>query len=945
MERDYVYEPGDFGGLIAMLLHMDLMFDVFDNHTIVHSKLKLRVNDKPLSKLELNARSLEIHKVESSSGKIRFEYKPGENKLIIAFDNPLVPRSEFIITTQTTCRPTKNVLEGLYYDETPDGAPPTIITQCQQWGFERLVPCMDDMTAKCTYTTKIIANAKYTHMISNGDIAQARKLLGNGRATITYANTKTPMAPYLFFLGVGTYDVYQRECEYADGDACTLELLVFPGSDPHAAKKALEMLYNAVMWVHLFTGPKKYEHWEEKKAVYRLLEERDAHKFAGDTEKLEAVRSEIRKRISKWTLGYKYTGNVYREIAMQNSDFGGMENVGNTTITANKIMPFNDLTDAGFEYMIIVKVHEFYHNLNGSEVTGWSPFELWLNEAVTVHIEKEYFADMIGADYERLDSVLVLLSPAGGTFEQDTGVAVMPIEPDGFNDPNELITNVTYSKAPEFVRMIELLLGKEQFVKALHRYHKKFRHKNATRAQWIECMEEVSGLGLKRMAEVWLKQTGYPTVHVRTSYDEKMKQCLFSVEQKGFRPGMHWEFPFDVAAHDKEGKLISSRMYVVKQPREKLVLEAPEKPAFFSLARGLSFYGKLVHENLGRDELLLQARLDPDMVNRYLAFYRLADDEKMRLIKDQHAEPSQGFIDMFYDMLSDGALMERVGPLVLAITQSVEDEKYNHQYEFVYQARRRILLGIAMKYKAGLLKVYAEYGKKRFAGKIAGNYVRSELYGIKMRMVKNMCLSLLVLLDTHDIHSIIRRQYSAAGCASDRLAAFKLYLESTAKDRLDMFRECEALSQKSLVAWENFLATVAGSESDDALQLIKRVESSHYFRIEQSNDQRSLYMRFSRNKRKSLLTSQGRAFMRQTLLKLSQINEFTAVHMLSIYGKLDYLEGVDQVENTKVLTGLLASLDRRKFPGVCNTVRRILKGSPKSCAAYKKATGKMALGS
>ena len=30
-----------------------------------------------------------------------------------------------------------------------------------------------------------------------------------------------------------------------------------------------------------------------------------------------------------------------------------------------------------------VKVHEWYHNINGSEVTGQSPFQIWLNEAVT----------------------------------------------------------------------------------------------------------------------------------------------------------------------------------------------------------------------------------------------------------------------------------------------------------------------------------------------------------------------------------------------------------------------------------------------------------------------------------------------------------------------------------------------------------------------------------
>ncbi len=147
--------------------------------------------------------------------------------------------------------------------------------------------------------------------------------------------------------------------------------------------------------------------------------------------------------------GYAYTGAVYREIAMQNSDFGGMENVGNTTIAANRIMPGPDTTDPAFEYLVRVKVHEYYHNENGSEVTGWSPFEIWLNEAVTVHVENQHHAFFFGEAYSRIKTVLDLLDPAAGTLTLDRGGAgSMPIEPDGFNDPNDLITGVTYVKAP-----------------------------------------------------------------------------------------------------------------------------------------------------------------------------------------------------------------------------------------------------------------------------------------------------------------------------------------------------------------------------------------------------------------------------------------------------------------------------------------------------------------
>ncbi len=107
---------------------------------------------------------------------------------------------------------------------------------------------------------------------------------------------------------------------------------------------------------------------------------------------------------------------------MQNSDYGGMENVGNTTILSSRIAPSQHLPDLGcacrhmspatcsrYIYMEGVKIHEYYHNIvrrarpahrsfpvcvvswrrqNGSQVTGLTPFEIWLNEAVTVYVQR-----------------------------------------------------------------------------------------------------------------------------------------------------------------------------------------------------------------------------------------------------------------------------------------------------------------------------------------------------------------------------------------------------------------------------------------------------------------------------------------------------------------------------------------------------------------------------
>jgi aminopeptidase N len=260
----------------------------------VTSDLHAESLELPLSELSLNAKNLEILAARCPGHDCSFEYDTGKNMLVIRFSEPVHPSTRFTVHTETICRPTKHLLEGLYYDETPPGAPPQQITQCQQWGFQRLVPCIDDMTAKCTYTTTIIADARYTHLITNGDMAVPRQPAGDGRVSVTYENRITPMAPYLFFLGCGTYAAFSRECEYPGGHRCSLELLVPPHSDPEMAGRALDMLHDAVLWVHLFTGPDRYGKPEIRTTLYERIMKLNRIKKAGlVTPELHELREEL----------------------------------------------------------------------------------------------------------------------------------------------------------------------------------------------------------------------------------------------------------------------------------------------------------------------------------------------------------------------------------------------------------------------------------------------------------------------------------------------------------------------------------------------------------------------------------------------------------------------------------------------------------------------------
>lgn len=928
MKKEFKYYPEDFKEPAVKVIHMDLVFDVYDKYTKANSDLKLK-SKKSIKHLELNAKNLEIHKLKCNLSDSNFEYDLNSDKVVINFRKEIPADTEFIISIETTCKPTNNVLEGLYYDETPDGAPPTQITQCQQWGFQRLVPCIDEMTAKCTYKTTIIADSRYTNIITNGDVAEQRTTIGKGRDKIVYDNTKTPMAPYLFFLGVGTYSTFTREFEYPDGYKFDLEILAPIGTNKELGTKALDILFNAIMWVHLFTGPGKYENLETKKRIYSLINKREELKNKAGNDELNRLREELNKISTHLRLGYKYTGTVYREIGMQNSNFGGMENVGNTTITTNRLLPFKEMTDGSFEYMIQVKVHEFYHNLNGSEVTGWSPFEIWLNEAVTVHIEKEYLSELLSEEYIRLGVVLSLIAP-GGTFDKDSGVLSMPIEPDGFNNPDELITDVTYIKAPQFIRMIQTLMGKDLFVKGLDLYHRTYKHSNATRRQWVECMEKVSHMHFQEMSNTWLKQTNFPIVDITTEY--KSGDAIVNISQNKIKDKNPWEFPLKIDLIDKNGKVTSSLIKRIFGYKDKVVFEKVPKPELISVNGSYSFYGKVNYKQ-SLKELYKQVKLDPDLINKYISFYKITETEKLKLLKDKDNKVSSEFVDLFYSILKDEDLTNRAGSLILAITQSVDDEKFQHKYQDLFEVREKILKTIAVKYKKELFEVYHKYSTRT----INGDYLEKELFNIKNRQIKNTCLGLLTRLDIKEVHDLIKKQYLTAENFSDRIAAFGAYLRTSSKDKNEILKKEQNIAEKNLVHYEAFLSVIGGNESSDALEIIKKVEKSKAFRIEQTNCQRALYATFARNKRKSLLTKDGLDYITEILTKLSPINEYVAVQIMNIlFGKIDYLDEKHQVTVIESILKILKTLDKYKIPSAFNNLMRILKNSEKSVKNYEK---------
>ena len=121
--RQFRYYKEDFKDLPVRFIHMNLIFDVFDDHTKVSADLHAESRDHPLTELVLDAKNLELISLSCPEHACSYTYDAAGSRLTIRFKDPVLPSTRFTIHSETVCRPTKNILEGLYYDETPPHVP------------------------------------------------------------------------------------------------------------------------------------------------------------------------------------------------------------------------------------------------------------------------------------------------------------------------------------------------------------------------------------------------------------------------------------------------------------------------------------------------------------------------------------------------------------------------------------------------------------------------------------------------------------------------------------------------------------------------------------------------------------------------------------------------------------------------------------------------------
>ncbi len=856
------------------LRHVDLLLRFFDDRVEGEETLHFEARET-LDDVTLDARDLEIGPAfariggesDAADGEDEAEFEPCATlqdrcgcRLAVCLPRRVAAGQRFSLRVSATSRPSGNILEGIYRDTTPPGAPQQYVSQCQQWGFQRIMPIIDDCTAKCTWRTELQGDARYTHLISNGDVDRALCPDGRpvpvpgdlSRVRIAYVNP-VPMPPYLFIAAAGTWDSLASETRTPGGRTVRLEYLVPPGRRD-GARLPMEILRDSVAF--------------QARAA-----------------------------------AYEYPRECYRTICMEKSNFGGMENVGNTTIVTEAALLDKWTPDRRLFYAFGVIVHEYEHNHCGSDVTMETPFDMWLNEAYTVQLEQDFLADRFGAAFARLDALDGIRDPLRGPLAQEDGAAAcFPIVRDGFDSPDDVVDGVTYDKAPEVLGMLREWLGRENYDATMRAYFARHAGGNVDTDDLIDAFVKHPSFPdrgrdipppalLDRFFREWLFTTGYPRVEASWRHDAAARRLVVTLRQsRGGSSRNPFVVPFRIRGVAASGAAIPGidRLLVLSGWSEDFVFDGvDEPPAFLDLNSGLPFYGTARDVCATPASLSFAARKSPFPVGRVEAFRELCDRAVSEAIESgAHDVPDSPATEALFSAMDAALREEDADPGVRARLLSIPEDTLRR--DLLPLGRERAAAARALRRAAArrlgaaaLLRAYRAEVAAGAAAPAATASAEDVAKALPRRMLAAAIGDLLALCGDREGLDALRRTLEADGPVGARLAAAKALVEAGAPGaraaRAALGDECRA-GVSAYAAWLSLVAS--DPDSDMAIDAVAEMERDGVFRPEHPSHSRYLWGALARNNA-AIWTPRGLRWLEEAILRSAPVNENVALLLLS----------------------------------------------------------------
>jgi len=222
--------------------------------------------------------------------------------------------------------------------------------------------------------------------------------------------------------------------------------------------------------------------------------------------------------------------------------FGGMENPRLSFITPTVI--------AGDRSLVALIAHELAHSWSGNLVTNSTWRDLWLNEGVTVFLERRILQALYGQRRHDMEDALGLQDLRTDIADLPPADTVLAIDLRGRN-PDDVFSDVPYEKGRLFLGWLESRFGRAEFDAFLRGYFDHFAFQSISTEQfraWLEQNLIAERPGVVSAAEIdaWLYRPGLPPSAVLphstafAAVDRARHEWLAGKRSAASLPGKEW---------------------------------------------------------------------------------------------------------------------------------------------------------------------------------------------------------------------------------------------------------------------------------------------------------------------------------------------------------------------------------------------------------------------
>ncbi|WP_458743533.1 M1 family aminopeptidase [Candidatus Nitrosocosmicus sp. T] len=258
-----------------------------------------------------------------------------------------------------------------------------------------------------------------------------------------------------------------------------------------------------------------------------------------------------------------YPFQKYSQTAVDNFEFGGMENTTCTTLTRRVLHDKQASKD--YRNDIFLVVHELAHQWFGDMVTCKDWPHIWLNEGFATYCESLYWENSRGKDEFHYN----LIEATDIYFEESNKLYNRPIVTNVYKHVDDLFDAHSYEKSGFILHMIRNYIGEHNFRKSLKVYLEKYQNRSAESLDLLKVLEEVSGREMTSFFDQWIYRKGHPKLKIEYTLEhnnltknvKNTQKLKIKIQQKNYDERVEdlsnyyqFQLEFKISIVDKSGQ-------------------------------------------------------------------------------------------------------------------------------------------------------------------------------------------------------------------------------------------------------------------------------------------------------------------------------------------------------------------------------------------------------